>query len=129
MYLTMLWTEISSGHTHEKNPAQREFDIKEHEQLQDAVIYLVKNGAKFDNQEIVEKVNWMPKDSNLSSTNKGHSGPSESPQSIDPGPPPGTVSAPAEQPVVISSTHNNSQSTSPRSMFDNIIPAGMRRGL
>lgn len=120
MYLTILWTEESKGHI-------KSFDVKEHDELQSAVIYLVKNGAKFDNQEIVKKVDWMPKDNPLSSENKSQNGPSHDPERTDPGPPLGTNMRPAEQPVVIDATKINDGPK--RSIFDNVIPPHLRKGL
>lgn len=121
MYLTVLWTEESKGHI-------KSFDIKEHKELQEAVLYLVKNGAKFDNQEIVQKVDWMPKGNLSSSENKPQNEPSRDPKEVDPGPPPGTMNGPAEQPVTINAgaNVNNGQK---KSMFDSIIPPHMRKGL
>ncbi len=118
MYLTILWTEESIS----------AFDVKEHDELQSAVIYLIKNGAKFDNQEIVKKVDWMPKGNLSSNENKLQNGPSEDPRSIDSGPPPTTVQGNAEQPVVINpSLQNNNKQK--RSIFDGVIPPHMRKGL
>lgn len=50
MYHTILWDNQEDG----------KFEVKDHDTVKDAVLYLIKNGAKFDNQEIMEKVNWLP---------------------------------------------------------------------
>lgn len=54
-YLTILWSARS-----ETKSADELFDIHEHETLKDAVMYLIDNGAKYENKKIVKEVDWLP---------------------------------------------------------------------
>jgi hypothetical protein len=62
-FLTVLWNDKNKKQN--GGPDTTAFDIQGHETLKDAVLYLVKNGAKYENQEIVTRVNWMPDDNRL----------------------------------------------------------------
>lgn len=122
MYLTVLWSEYQD---------QREtgkFDIKEHDSLKEAALYLVKNGAKYENQEIVQKINWLPGEGNnpQQPTVSAQNEPTRVPQGGEEvGPPPGVVSGPVDQPQVMdfSRPGSNTQTGKKKSIFDGIVPA------
>lgn len=106
-FLTILWSD-----------EEKAFDVKEHEALRDAITYLIKNGANYDHQEIVKKVNWLPDGSQPHIS-------TESPKNDDPGPPPGTINGPADQPQVIDGTRPTQHGDMPqkrRSIFDGVLP-------
>jgi hypothetical protein len=113
-YITILWTED-----------EPKFDIREHEQLKNAVLYLIQHGAQYTNQKIVTEVDWLPGD---------NAQPKAAPAQVttaakeeDPGPPPGTVMAGVDQPQVMDPTGMTSGGYRPprpgqKSIFEGVLP-------
>lgn len=120
-YYTSLWTD------------KEDFDIKPHKTLKDAITYLVKNGARFENQEIFKKVSWLPKEdaetilevpagSKVRTISKD---PEEEALAKKPNP----TGPPVEQPQVIDATKTSNISKNlegKKSIFDGIIPPQLR---
>ena len=118
-FLSILWDEV----LHDKTAQARDslkFDVKEHETLKDAVVYLIKNGANYQNQKIVKEVDWLPNGSQPLIEE-------EKPKNEDLRPPQSVVSGPAEQPQTLDFTkpHTHTNIEKKRSIFDGVLPQNL----
>lgn len=115
-FLSILWDEDNKEHT-------GRFDIKGHETLKEAVTYLIKTGAKYENQEIVTRVDWMPGDNGLS-IKPTLDFPEMTP--VTPAIPVDGAPAKPDQPVTLDfSTNKFEPRPGAKSIFDGILPAHM----
>jgi hypothetical protein len=112
-YMALLWNEKESH------------DIQEFETLREAVEYLVKHGAKFERQEIVTKVDWMPASEQTVVAAPTHVMTSEE-QELAKRPNP-TTPAPGQPTVIDPLKGTNLEGK--HSIFDGIIPPQMRGAL
>lgn len=111
-FMVILWngTESDGGPPHK---------IEEFETLRDAVTSMVKNGALFEHQEIVQKVDWMPgEDKPATSAQPRQMTPEEEELAKRPNP----TSPPPEQPKILNDSIPQKKR---RSIFDGVIPPQM----
>lgn len=58
-FMVVLWNDVDTGE--KQNPNDPHL-IDYFETLKEAVVFLVKHGAHYDHQELVQRVDWMPGD-------------------------------------------------------------------
>jgi hypothetical protein len=116
-YMVVLWNdELEKTVKH---------DITFHETLRDAVTYLASKGGLYEHQEIVQKVDWMPKEDKVATAAPTHKmTPEEEALAKRPNP----TTPPPEQPVTIDPLHGTNLAGK-KSIFDGIIPQQMRNAI
>jgi len=119
-FVSILWTE-DNGKT--------EADVKLHDTLREAALYLIKNGANYKNQEIAQLVDWIPSETPKTETPAGSKistikDPIEAELASRPNP----IGPPPAQPQVIDLTKKTTPSDGggKKSIFDGIIPPQFR---
>lgn len=120
-FLTILWDSKKQTNTDpESEPTYNSpaFDVTEHETLREAVMYLIKNGAKYEQQEIVKKVDWLPNGSQPQESQ-------EKPKNDDPEPPSGVVNQPPDQPQTLDFSKQQTSPQKKRSIFDGHLPPNL----
>jgi len=108
-YITLLYSE-------------KVHDIKEFETLKEAITYLIKNGANFENQEIVNKVDWMPDNVKSTTDAQVHK---LTPEEEELAKRPNPTTPPLDQPKIIDPLRGTNLQGK-KSIFDGIIPPQMR---
>lgn len=118
-YMAVLWGGKDRVLKEEKGDSYR---IEEFETIQDAVKFLVSNGAFFEHQEIVQKISWLPGAPQTVSTppSQSHKMTPEE-EELAKKPNPTTPPGPDAQPKVIGDTGPKLK----RSIFEGIVPDAM----
>jgi hypothetical protein len=119
-FVSILWTE-DNGKT--------EADVKLHDTLREAALYLIKNGANYKNQEIAQLVDWIPSEEQKPITPAGSNvtkikDPVEAELAQRPNP----TGKPLDQPQVMDFTRPKTPSDGggKKSIFDGVIPPQLR---
>ncbi len=116
IYITLLWTD------------EKQFDLKEHKTLKEAITYLIKNGAKYENQKIVKEISWLPENENtimmVPAGTEIKTIKSKDPVEEALANKPNPTGPPIAQPTTIDMTKKNLKPGS--SIFDKVIPPQMR---